>query len=94
MDLKPLDFEIISASVKVYAKEGQNILQLRGKGISDSNGVTVDNIRLVKDGSIQNLILNGGFEDPKVETNLKVFRGGVPGWSSDIMELGPGITYN
>ncbi len=45
------DLEVKFASVNVYAKEGDNFLQLRGAGISDAYGLTVDNIRLVKEGT-------------------------------------------
>jgi hypothetical protein len=45
------DFEIKFSSVRVYANEGPNILELRGTGKSDGFGLTVDNVKLVKEGT-------------------------------------------
>lgn len=73
LSLSSTDYEIKLASVNVYANDGENILQLRGAGISDSFGMTVDNIKLVKEGTIRNLVVNGGFENPKIENDWKGF---------------------
>ena len=69
LTLKPNNFDIRSASTKVYAKPGENVLQLRGAGVSDWYGVTVSNVRLVKDSENRNLIVNGDFSKPKLAPN-------------------------
>ena len=79
--------------MNVYANEGENILQLRGAGISDNAGLTVDNVKLVKEGTTQNLVVNGGFERPKIEKDFGGFQG-IEGWSSTYMEIGVGSYFN
>ena len=37
------------------------MLEIKGKGKADSFGLTIDNVKLVKDGSNKNLVVNGGF---------------------------------
>lgn len=81
-------------STKVYAKPGENVLQLRGTGTSDYYGLTVDNIRLVKDGDQRNLIINSGFENPKIKDKWVGYAGGVEGWICTYMEIGNGPIYN
>lgn len=45
------DSEIRFCSVKIYAREGPNILEIRGAGKSDRFGLTIDNVKLVKEGT-------------------------------------------
>ncbi len=80
--------------MNVYANEGENTLQLRGAGISDNFGLTVDNIKLVKEGTTQNLVVNGGFENPKIDKDWKGFHEGIQGWSATYMEIGVGTFFN
>ena len=67
---------------------------MRGAGTSDAAGLGVDNIRLVKDGSTQNLVVNGDFENPKVPKDWQGFNGGIQGWACDYMEIGVGTFFN
>ena len=70
------------------------MLQLRGAGNSDVQGLTVDNIVLVKDGSSQNLVVNGGFENTKVKKAWNGFSENVPGWIAKYIEIGVGKFFN
>ena len=95
LTLKPNNFDIRSASTKVYAKPGENVLQLRGAGVSDTHGVTASNVRLVKDSENRNLIVNGDFSKPKLALNTwQGFNGGIEGWTSVYMEIGTGTLWN
>ena len=78
----------------MYANEGENVLQLRGAGVSDGFGLTVDNVKLVKEGTTQNLVVNGGFERPKIDKDWRGFHEGIEGWSATYMEIGVGSYFN
>ena len=43
------------------AEAGAHKLQIRGEGGSDSYGLIIDNVRLVKNGTNTNIVVNGGF---------------------------------
>ena len=95
LTLKPSNLDAQSASTKVYARQGENVLQLRGAGVSDCHGVTVTNVRLVKDSEGRNLIVNGDFANPKVALNTwQGFVGGIEGWISVYMEIGTANLFN
>jgi len=40
------------------------VLQIRGKGVADGYGLTIDDVSLSKDGTDKNLVVNSGFELP------------------------------
>jgi hypothetical protein len=95
MVLRPNNFDVQSAITKVYARQGQNVLQLRGAGVSDVHGVTVTNVRLVKDSQGRNLIVNGDFANPKVALNTwKGFTEGIEGWIGVYLEIGTANLFN
>ncbi len=49
------------------------MLEIRGKGKADSYGLTIDNVKLVKDGTNNNLVINGDFEHPDQCGNWKIY---------------------
>ena len=55
------------------------MLQLRGEGIADSYGLTVDNVELVRQGTSQNIVVNGDFEQPSTNNGWKILKN-IPGW--------------
>lgn len=57
----PSNYQINIFKVNVTAVGGQNSLQIEGAGISDSLGLTIDNVQLIRVGSSQNIVINGGF---------------------------------
>jgi hypothetical protein len=65
--------------VQVTAKHGKNVLEIRGEGTSDSFGLTIDNVRLVRKGTSQDIVVNGDFEEPCVGGGWKFFDN-IPGW--------------
>lgn len=73
--------------------KSNNILSVKGTGISDGYGLTVDNFNLHKLGSLQNLIVNGDFELPPMNKGWK-FVSNPPGWKGDSIEIGHGPIYN
>ena len=67
---------------------------MRGAGTSDNLGLTIDNIKIVKEGTTENLVINGDFEHPKVDRNSKVFSGGIQRWMASDIEIGVGLFFN
>ena len=53
-----------------------------GTGKMDSYGLGLDNIKLIRYSTNQNIMVNGDFENPQISKTLcegKVFRD-IPGW--------------
>lgn len=69
------------------------MLEIKGKGITDSFGLTIDNVMLVKDGTKKNLVINGGFELPDQCGKWKIYDN-IVGWSGKQFEIGAGKLYN
>lgn len=80
--------------MRVQANIGQNTLQFSGAGVSDSYGLGIDNVKLVKAGSNQNLIVNGGFENPNQHPNQWNIYNNIPAWQGSGIEIGEGNIYN
>jgi hypothetical protein len=55
--------------------------------------LTIDNVKLVKKGTCQNLISNGEFEQPALNGHWK-YLSSVPGWITSRAEIGYGKIYN
>ena len=62
-------------------------------GVSDSYGVSVDNVQLILYSKSQNLIKNGGFEFPNVYKGWRIVNE-LPGWETKEGEIGYGRIYN
>jgi hypothetical protein len=66
-----------------------NSLTFVGTGGSEGIGLDIDNVTLVKVGTTDNLVVNGGFEDPVInnQTNSNEFQlhgyPGIKGWTTD-----------
>ena len=60
--INPCDHAVHNYKVWVYVKTGQNKLQFQGAGQSDSYGLTIDNVKVVRYGNYENIAVNGGFE--------------------------------
>jgi hypothetical protein len=69
------------------ANVGQNSLQFIGAGISDSYGLLVDDVTLVRAGS--NIVLNGDFSSPNVHGSWGIFND-ISGWKGTGIEIGFG----
>jgi hypothetical protein len=77
----PVDHKrhVKTAQVEVQAGE-ENVLRFEGSGEHDSFGLTIDNVKLTKVGSTENIVINGGFEQPDLKGKWKIFNE-IPGWS-------------
>lgn len=72
-------------------------MQFQGLGSSRSNGLSIDNVRLVRKGTnSRNLIVNGGFERPVLYGVSKTYDriDGWEGWEGCPLEIGAGWLYN
>lgn len=85
------------ASCTVKLRKGENKLQFDGTDLSDSCGISIDNVKLSSTTNPNNLIAiaNGGFELPGLKDWEFVYRsGGVLGRASVTAEVGDCILYN
>ncbi len=69
------------------------MLQIRGKGVADGHGLTIDDVSLIKDGTDKNLVANSGFELPS-QNGLWNIYDNVEGWTGKQFEIGSGKLYN
>ncbi len=60
-NITPTDYAIRTFTVTVTSVSGTNNLTFAGAGVSDTAGLGIDNVSLVKAGSKINMVLNGGF---------------------------------
>ena len=87
--LNPTDYSVQTATFYVSVKAGTNTLQFDGTSFSDSYGLNIDNVELSSSyNNWQNLILNGGFENPSTGSGWSFFNGGIPNWSALKAEVG------
>lgn len=69
------------------------MLQIKGKGDVDGAGLTIDDVKLIKVGSSDNLVVNGGFENPPQNGLWKILDN-IEGWKGVHIEIGNGKLYN
>jgi hypothetical protein len=69
------------------------VLQIRGKGVADGHGLTIDDVSLIKDGTDKNLVANSGFELPNQNGHWNIYDN-VEGWTGKQFEIGRGKIYN
>jgi hypothetical protein len=89
----PVDHKVHRKTQQVEVVAGENILRFEGDGKEDSYGLTIDNVKLIKDGTEDNIVVNGGFEQPNLDGKWKVFDE-IPGWKGKGIEVGRGTIYN
>ena len=82
------------ASYNVILNAGENVLQFDGTSLSDTYGLTIDNVRLFSTRNSSNLVVNGDFLSPSVGAARNYFNGGIQGWSAVRAEVGFGAIYN
>lgn len=93
LSIVPTDYNKHVVNLVVYVDAGDNKLQIEGAGLSDSYGLTIDNVKLVRDGTTTNIVVNGGFQSPNVGSSWGVFNN-IPGWEGVGIEIGWGNIYN
>lgn len=79
-----------SVSLSVTIVPGRNSLQFVGAGISDSYGLLIDNVRLIRQGTTTNIVVNGDFSSPNVHGSWGLFTD-ISGWQGIGIEIG---SYN
>lgn len=89
----PTDYEVRTVTLSLAASAGRNSLQIEGAGVSDSFGLTVDNVQLVRFGTADNIVVNGGFEQPNQYGSWGIFND-ISGWRGSAIEVGQGSIYN
>lgn len=68
----------------VKIKNGKNSLSFVGTGVSDRVGLTIDNVRLVRNSSnSQNIVINGDFARPFFTTDYMIYNKFIPGWRGE-----------
>jgi hypothetical protein len=87
----PTDYAFHSLSANVTVQVGQNFLQLLGAGVSDSYGLLVDSVQLVREGTTTNIVQNGDFSAPNVHGSWGIFND-ISGWKGNGIEVGYGPT--
>lgn len=80
--LSPNNYHIHTFRRTVYASIGSNVLRIEGSGVSNSYGLTIDNVELVRQGTCQNIVVNGDFETPAQNYQWHIYPG-VLGWASN-----------
>ena len=89
----PQNHDIITKTQKVRVVPGVNTLKFEGEGKSDSFGLTIDNVKLIRDDTKEDLAINGGFEQPDQKGKWNVYDE-IPGWKGKGIEIGRGTIYN
>ena len=86
--LVPRDYKIYRFSANVRLIAGANILAFDGAGVSDGNGLIIDNVRLISAFNSTNLITNGDFSNvgPVIPGQM-IFNNGIPGWFAKRAEV-------
>lgn len=78
------------ANIAVDLRAGDNVVQFDGTSFSDAFGISIDNVKLTSRFNSKNLIVNGDFNEPCVGSGWSYYKGGIPGWSAVLAEVGDG----
>jgi hypothetical protein len=76
----PFDYLLRTATVLVTANPGQNVLSFVASGKSDSYGSDIANIQLIRQGTTNNIVVNGNFSIPNVNGGWAIYNG-IYGWT-------------
>jgi len=68
-------------------------LRFEGSGKKDGLGLTIDNVKLLQEKSKEDIVVNGGFEQPDLNKKWKILDK-IPGWEGKDIEVGWGKIYN
>ena len=89
----PANHDIGTKTQKVKVVPGVNTLKFEGAGKEDTYGLTIDNVKLIRDDTKENIAINGGFEKPDQNGKWGVYDE-IPGWKGKGIEIGRGTIYN
>ena len=62
----PFSYKVLTRSFDVYVNVGENKLRFSPKGVSSNPGLTIDNVKLVRYGTTENIAVNGDFEESEL----------------------------
>lgn len=85
----PSNYQWQTITIQLTVQAGRNSLQFAGAGISDSFGVLIDNVKLVRQGTSANIVVNGDFSSPNVFGSWGIFND-ISGWFGTGIEVGFG----
>lgn len=89
LTIAPSNYLINTASLVVTASVGKNTLQFVGAGTSDSYGLLIDDVSLVRSATTLNIVVNGGFESPNTHGSWTI-QNNIQGWRGEGIEIGYG----
>lgn len=85
----PRDYKVYRFNGTVKLKAGVNTLAFDGAGVSDGNGLIIDNVKLTSAFNSTNLILNGDFSSiPSVPGVFNYYNNGILNWWAAKAEVG------
>lgn len=91
--INPVDYDIHTLTLYVYVNAGENKLQFEGIGHNNFQGLGIDNVILVRDGTISNIVVNGDFEVPDAG-NSWIISNNILGWEGQAIEVIKGSLKN
>ena len=91
--IEPTDFNKGFLSLIVVPVKGVNTLSLRPSGNLTNKGLTVDNIKITMINKTANMFFNGNFDYVNFKKTI-VSSKNIPGWVGNLIEVGPGSSYN
>ena len=59
----PFSYNVLTTSFDVFVNVGENKLRFSSKGGNVNPGLTIDNVKLVRYGTTENIVVNGDFEE-------------------------------
>ena len=80
--LAPNDYNVHTFTQTVTAVAGTNTLTFIGAGTSVGYGLGIDDVQLIRSGTNNNVVVNGGFERPAQNGGWNIYAG-IEGWTSD-----------
>jgi hypothetical protein len=78
----PANYNLNTVTLNVVANRGQNLLSFAGAGTPDSLGVGLGNVKLVRGGTTNNIVVNGNFATPNLRGGWSIFNG-ISGWTGN-----------
>ena len=91
--INPTDHNIHTVTLYVNVNSGENKLQFEGIGYNPYLGLGIDNVILVRDGTMTNIVVNGDFEVPDVGNAWDYFTN-ILGWEGKPIEIVKGSLVN
>jgi hypothetical protein len=76
----PNDYLLHTVTLQITASRGQNVLEFAAAGLSDGLGADIGNIQLIRQGTTNNLVVNGNFASPNQNGGWGIHNG-INGWT-------------